>query len=110
MLTQQKEQGGLSAGTRGQLAGKSGDGLAVVCADRQKTEPKLSDAGISKDLSSRAQKLAARWPESAPMHCARAAGLPAIRARLPPLVVAHSRNRLTSALTCPAKRKSPLPF
>lgn len=59
MLTAQKQGGGLAAGTRGQLAGKSGDGLAVVANDRQKPAPKLADAGISKDLSSRAQKLAA---------------------------------------------------
>lgn len=59
MLTAQKQGGGLAAGTRGQLAGKSGDGLAVVAKDRQKPAPKLADAGISKDLSSRAQKLAA---------------------------------------------------
>lgn len=59
MLTAQKQGGGLASGTRGQLAGKSGDGLAVVCDDRQKPAPKLADAGISKDLSSRAQKLAA---------------------------------------------------
>lgn len=63
MLTAQKQGGGLAAGTRGQLAGKSGDGLAVVSNDRQKHAPKLADAGISKDLSSRAQKLAA-VPES----------------------------------------------
>ena len=55
----QIDQGGLSTGTCGQLAGKNGDGLAVVRNDRQKLSPKLADAGISKALSSRAQKLAA---------------------------------------------------
>lgn len=59
MLTQQKVHGGLATGSRGQLAGKSDAGLAVVTNDRQKSTPKLADAGISKDLSSRAQKLAA---------------------------------------------------
>lgn len=61
MLAAQKADGGLNRGTRGQLAGKSesGDVLAVVSDDRQKTVPTLASAGISKDLSSRAQKLAA---------------------------------------------------
>lgn len=59
MIAMQKADGGLSTGSRGQLSGKSVDGLAVVTDDRQKNLPKLSDAGISKDLSSRAQKLAA---------------------------------------------------
>lgn len=63
MLNAQKVDGGLNTGTRSQLTGKSSDGLAVVSNDRQKTAPKLADAGISKDLSSRAQKLAA-VPES----------------------------------------------
>jgi len=59
MLAQQKTEGGLATGSRGQLTGKTGDGLAVVRDDRQKNSPTLADAGISKDLSSRAQKLAA---------------------------------------------------
>lgn len=59
LLTAHKGGHGLNAGSRSQLAGKSDDGLAVVRNDRQKTAPKLADAGISKDLSSRAQKLAA---------------------------------------------------
>lgn len=60
MLAQQKAGPGLATGVRGQLAGKKDGGLAVVTNDRQKREaPKLADAGISKDLSSRAQKLAA---------------------------------------------------
>lgn len=59
MLVSQKADSGLSVGSRGQFAGKTPDGLAVVTKDRQKTAPKLADAGISKDLSSRAQKLAA---------------------------------------------------
>ncbi len=59
MLAQQKAEGGLATGARGQLSGKEAGGLAVVSNDRQKDQPKLSDAGISKDLSSRAQKLAA---------------------------------------------------
>jgi hypothetical protein len=56
---QQKAEAGLATGSRGQLAGKTGDGLAVVTNDHQKNTPKLSDAGISYDVSSRAQKLAA---------------------------------------------------
>lgn len=52
MLAAQKAQGGLS---KGQLK----QGPVVVTDDRGKSAPKLADAGISKDLSSRAQKLAA---------------------------------------------------
>ena len=61
MLAQQKAEGGLNQGSRSQLSGKTetGDVLAVVGDDRQKTVPKLADVGVSKDLSSRAQKLAA---------------------------------------------------
>lgn len=59
MLASQKQGDGLAAGSRGQLAGKSADGLAVLANDRQKKAPKLADAGISKNLSARAQKLAA---------------------------------------------------
>lgn len=54
MLAGQKADAGLSSGAR--MAGKTTDGSAVVNHDHR---PKLSDAGISKDLSSKAQKLAA---------------------------------------------------
>lgn len=57
MLAHQKADGGLNSGVR--MAGKSADGSAVVCDDRRSAAPKLAEAGISKDLSSRAQKLAA---------------------------------------------------
>lgn len=58
MLTQQKADGGLNKGTTvtGNKPGAGQGSPAVVTNDRR---PKLSDAGISKDLSSRAQKLAA---------------------------------------------------
>jgi hypothetical protein len=58
MLTTQKVGGGLNRGTKvaGNEAGKGQGSPAVVTDDRR---PKLADAGISKDLSSRAQKLAA---------------------------------------------------
>lgn len=59
MLSQQKADGGLNSGSRSQFAGKTEEGLAVVANDHQKNVPKLADVGISKDLSSRAQKLAA---------------------------------------------------
>lgn len=73
MIAAQKSDGGLNAGSRSQLAGKKiggqavvtnnrqkqHDGQAVVSEDRQKQIPRLADSGISKDLSSRAQKLAA---------------------------------------------------
>lgn len=52
MIAAQKESGGLSKGAADKGAN------AVDTNDRVK-KPKLSDAGISKDLSSRAQKLAA---------------------------------------------------
>lgn len=52
MLVQQKADGGLS---RGQLK----QGPALVNHEDGKQAPKLADAGISYDLSSRAQKLAA---------------------------------------------------
>lgn len=58
LLIEQKSRDGLNTGSRSQLSGKSAEGLAVVTNDRQ-TIPTLADAGISKDLSSRAQKLAA---------------------------------------------------
>jgi hypothetical protein len=54
MLTEQKASVGLSTGSR--MAGKLPDGSAVVANDHR---PTLADAGISKDLSSRAQKMAA---------------------------------------------------
>lgn len=57
MLALQKAEGGMATGVR--MAGKDADGSAVVRNDRRKDAPKLADAGISKDLSSRAQKLAA---------------------------------------------------
>lgn len=60
LIAAQKAAGGLNAGTKGQLKGKDEDGfLAVVGHDRQKKAPTLAEVGISKDLSSRAQKLAA---------------------------------------------------
>lgn len=59
LIAAQKAVGGLATGARGQLAGKGVGGLAVVTNDRQKNAPRLADAGISKDLSSRAQRLAA---------------------------------------------------
>lgn len=54
LISAQKADGGLNQGAR--MAGKKDGSSAVVTDDRR---PKLSDAGISKDLSSRAQKLAA---------------------------------------------------
>jgi hypothetical protein len=59
MLLDQKAGPGLASGARGQLAGKKAGGQALVTHEGQKTAPKLADAGISYDLSSRAQKLAA---------------------------------------------------
>ena len=52
MLTQQKSEGGLNRGA-------AGIGPIAVVADDRNSAPTLGDAGISKDLSSRAQKLAA---------------------------------------------------
>lgn len=52
MLTEQKSEGGLNKGHLKQ-------GPALVANEDGKNPPKLSDAGISYDLSSRAQKLAA---------------------------------------------------
>lgn len=57
MLVQQKADGGLNKGAQGKI--QQHVGQAVVTNDRLKDAPKLADAGISKDLSSRAQKLAA---------------------------------------------------
>lgn len=61
MIAAQKADGGLSKGVRlaGAKAGANDGSSAVVTNDHRPTAPKLSDAGISKDLSSRAQKLAA---------------------------------------------------
>lgn len=58
MLVEQKDGEGLSQGARvaGNKPGAGKGQPAVVTNDRR---PKLADAGISKDLSSRAQKLAA---------------------------------------------------
>lgn len=56
LLAQQKAGGGLAKGVR--MGGRAADGSAVVVDDRRET-PTLGDVGISKDLSSRAQKLAA---------------------------------------------------
>ena len=58
MLAAQKADGGLNKGVRlaGNEAGRGQGSPAVVADDHR---PKLADAGISKDLSSRAQKLAA---------------------------------------------------
>ena len=58
MLAQQKADVGLNRGAQiaGSRAGANDGSSAVVSNDHR---PRLSDAGISKDLSSRAQKLAA---------------------------------------------------
>ena len=58
MLAAQKADGGLNGGTKmtGAKPGANDGSSAVVANDHR---PKLADAGISKDLSSRAQKLAA---------------------------------------------------
>ena len=62
MLAAQKADGGLNRGVRaaGNKLGNGQGSPALVCDEDR---PKLSDAGISYDLSSRAQKLAA-VPES----------------------------------------------
>ena len=59
MLSMQKAAGGLNTGARCQLAGKGSDGLALINKKGQKNAPKLAQAGITYDLSSRAQTLAA---------------------------------------------------
>ena len=59
MLAQQKADGGLNTGVAGAAGPGRGNKNVVVADDRVSKAPKLSDAGISKDLSSRAQKLAA---------------------------------------------------
>lgn len=61
MLAQQKADGGLATGVRlaGAAPGRNDGSSALVTNEDRPTAPKLSDAGISYDLSSRAQKLAA---------------------------------------------------
>ncbi|MDE1999425.1 MAG: hypothetical protein KGI52_10905 [Burkholderiales bacterium] len=59
MLSQQKAEGGLNTGVAGAAGPGRGNKNVVVADDRVSKAPKLADAGISKDLSSRAQKLAA---------------------------------------------------
>lgn len=61
MLAHQKATGGLATGARlaGSKPGSNDGSSAVVANDHRPKAPKLADAGISKDLSSRAQKLAA---------------------------------------------------
>jgi len=58
MISKQKETVGLNRGTviNGAMPGKN-DGSSAVVADDHR--PTLADVGVSKDLSSRAQKLAA---------------------------------------------------
>jgi hypothetical protein len=56
MLAQQKAEGGLNKGAAGAGVNQH---TPVEVRSSVTTAPKLSDAGISKDLSSRAQKLAA---------------------------------------------------
>ncbi|WP_262048637.1 S-adenosylmethionine-binding domain-containing protein [Bradyrhizobium sp. Bra78] len=58
MIVAQKETVGLNAGSRGQLAGKSDSGGAVV-EQPEDERPRLADIGIDRKLSSKAQKLAA---------------------------------------------------
>ncbi|MFE8033826.1 hypothetical protein [Thiohalocapsa marina] len=60
LIAAQKATVGLNTGSRGQLHGRkeTGEVLALVDDEGQKP-PSLSDAGISYDLSSRAQKIAA---------------------------------------------------
>ncbi len=56
MIAAQKETVGLNPGVK--LAGKNQDGSSALVTDEDR-KPTLADAGISYDLSSRAQKLAA---------------------------------------------------
>lgn len=58
MIVAQKETVGLNAGSRGQLAGKSDSGSAVV-EQPEDERPRLADIGVDRKLSSKAQKLAA---------------------------------------------------
>lgn len=58
LIVAQKETVGLNAGSRGQLAGKSDFGGAVV-EQPEDERPRLADIGIDRKLSSKAQKLAA---------------------------------------------------
>lgn len=57
MIAAQKASGGLNRGV--QLRGTTDGKSSVVVTDDRRERPTLADAGISKDLSSRAQKLAA---------------------------------------------------
>lgn len=57
MLAAQKADGGLNRGA--QLRGTTDGKSSVVVTDDRREKPTLADVGISKDLSSRAQKLAA---------------------------------------------------
>ncbi len=93
----QKAGPGLAKGSAGQLAGKTQDGQAVVVEDRLKTAPTLAQAGISKDLSSRAQKLAAA---KAAEQNARQPKRP--KPALPPAIVARADG-------CTVERDAALP-
>lgn len=57
MLAATKASGGLNRGA--QLKGTTDGKSSVVVTDDRREKPTLADAGINKDLSSRAQKLAA---------------------------------------------------
>lgn len=57
MILEQKKTVGLNQGAR--LQGKDEAGTSVVVTDDRREHPTLADAGISKDMSSRSQKLAA---------------------------------------------------
>lgn len=57
LISEQKSTVGLNPGVR--LAGKDSAGASVVVEDDRRNVPTLASVGISKDLSSRAQKLAA---------------------------------------------------
>lgn len=57
MLKAQKESGGMSTGTKGQLSGTDSSGGPIVRPPETKS-PKLADMGITKSMSSRAQALA----------------------------------------------------
>lgn len=59
LIAARKAGSGLNTGSRGQLAGKTEEGLAVLSGNRQTDTPTLAQAGIDKKLSSRAQRLAA---------------------------------------------------
>ena len=57
MLTEQSGNGGMAKGTRGQLNGRDSSGAPVSVGPED--SPTLRDVGISYNLSSRAQKVAA---------------------------------------------------